>query len=365
LNDEQVASASLNADLYDPVAGTFSPAGANAYARLYHSNALLLPDATVLLLGGNPARGTYEQHMEIYSPAYLFDGSGNPVARPGITGVSPAAFSYGNTFQIQTPNAADIAQVVLVRPGAPTHAFDMEQRLVELTFTAGAGVLTATAPPNGNIAPPGYYMVFLLNSSGVPSMATFVRVSTGPPNQAPTASIDTPAANVTINPGDTVSFSGSGTDPEGPIASYAWTFPGSSPASSTSAAPGNVTYSTPGTYTATFKVTDNGGLTSPTQTRTITVADFSVSATPASVPVVAGSNADYTATVTPGSGFTDRGLPNHGPAVRFNTYSPRHPSSRPVRRGCRYRRLAPRPRERKPDRSRRAEGSRARPGFAS
>ncbi len=304
LNDEQVASASLNADLYDPVAGTFSPAGANAYARLYHSNALLLPDATVLLLGGNPARGTYEQHMEIYSPAYLFDGSGNPAGRPGITGVSPAAFSYGNTFQIQTPNAADIAQVVLVRPGAPTHAFDMEQRLVELTFTTGAGVLTATAPPNGNIAPPGYYMVFLLNSSGVPSVATFVRVSTGPPNQAPTASIDTPAANVTINPGDTVSFSGSGTDPEGPIASYAWTFPGGSPASSTSAAPGSVTYSTPGTYTATFKVTDNGGLTSPTQTRTITVADFSVSATPASVPVVAGSNADYTATVTPGSGFT-------------------------------------------------------------
>ena len=304
LNDEQVASASLNADLYDPVAGTFSSAGANAYARLYHSNALLLPDATVLLLGGNPARGTYEQHMEIYSPAYLFDGSGNLASRPGITGVSPAAFSYGNTFQIQTPNAADITQVVLVRPGAPTHAFDMEQRLVELTFTAGAGVLTATAPPNGNIAPPGYYMVFLLNSSGVPSVATFVRVSTGPPNQAPTASIDTPAANVTINPGDTVSFSGSGTDPEGPIASYAWTFPGGSPASSASAAPGSVTYSTPGTYTATFKVTDNGGLTSPTQTRTTTVADFSVSATPASVPVVAGSNADYTATVTPGSGFT-------------------------------------------------------------
>src|SRR4029079_19073661 len=106
-------------------------------------------------------------------------------------------------------------------------------------------------------------MLFLLNSSGVPSAATFVRVTTGPPNQAPTASIDSPAGNVTINPGDTVSFSGSGTDPEGPITSYAWTFPGGSPGSSTSAAPGNVAYSTPGTYTATFKVTDTGGLTSP------------------------------------------------------------------------------------------------------
>ena len=79
---------------------------------------------------------------------------------------------YGGTFDIQSPNAANIGSVVLVRPGAPTHAFDMEQRLIELTFTTGAGVLTATAPPDGNIAPPGYYMLFLLNSSGVPSVAT-------------------------------------------------------------------------------------------------------------------------------------------------------------------------------------------------
>src|SRR4029077_7935948 len=157
MNDEDTGTASLNADLYDPATNTFSSAGQNAFARLYHSNSLLLPDGTVLFIGGNPARGTYEQHMEIYSPAYLFNPDGTLAARPAITGVSSSGIGYGSTFQVQTPNAANISSVVLVRPGAPTHAFDMEQRLVAMNFTVGNGVLNVTAPPSGNIAPPGYY----------------------------------------------------------------------------------------------------------------------------------------------------------------------------------------------------------------
>ena len=73
VNDEDAGTASLNADLYDPATNTFSSAGANLFARLYHSAALLLPDATVLLIGGNPQRGNFERRLEIYSPAYLFD----------------------------------------------------------------------------------------------------------------------------------------------------------------------------------------------------------------------------------------------------------------------------------------------------
>jgi hypothetical protein len=176
LNDEDATTASLNADLYDPDTNTFGPAGANTYPRLYHSNALLLPDATVLLIGGNPERGTYEPHMEIYSPAYLFNVNGGLALRPAITGVPAGAIEYGTTFQVQTPIAADIASVVLVRPGAPTHAFDMDQRLVGLSHTAGVGVLNVVAPPNGNIAPPGYYMLFILNSAGVPSVSRFVQL---------------------------------------------------------------------------------------------------------------------------------------------------------------------------------------------
>ena len=302
LNDEDAATASLNADLYDPATNTFSSAGANVFPRLYHSGSLLLPDATVALVGGNPTRGSYEQHIEIYSPAYLFNLNGTPALRPSITAVTPPTFGYGASFQVQTPDAANISSVVLARPGAQTHAFDMDQRLVGLSYSVGAGVLNVTAPPNGSIAPPGYYMLFILNSAGVPSVASFVRVTAG--NQAPTATITSPASNVTINPGGSVAFSGTGSDVDGTITGYSWTFPGGSPASSSQANAGNVTYSTPGTYTASFTVTDNGGLTSAPATRTVTVTDFSLSATPGSQTVLPGGSTTYTATVTPGPGFT-------------------------------------------------------------
>ncbi len=176
VNDESSSSKSLNADMYDPIANTMSSAGANVYARLYHSVALLLPDATVWLAGGNPSRGTYETHMEIYQPPYLFQSNGSLATRPTISS-APTTISYGNPFTVQTPDAANISAAVLIRNGTVTHAFGMDQRMVGLSFTAGSGSLTVTAPPNGNIAPPGYYMLFLLNSSGVPSIAKFVQIS--------------------------------------------------------------------------------------------------------------------------------------------------------------------------------------------
>ena len=176
LDDEDTATASLNADLYDPATNTFSSAGQNAYPRLYHSVSLLLPDATVWFAGGNPTRGSYEDHMEIYKPAYLFNSNGTLATRPTISS-APSNIYYGTPFTVQTPNAASIASVVLMRDGAVTHAFNMDQRMVGMSFTAGNGSLTVTAPPNGNIAPPGYYMLFLLNNSGVPSLAAFVQLA--------------------------------------------------------------------------------------------------------------------------------------------------------------------------------------------
>jgi PKD repeat protein len=304
LNDEDALTASLNADLYDPVTNTFSSAGQNAYPRLYHSSALLLPDATVLVAGGNPQRGSYEKRMEIYSPAYLFDLNGAPAVRPTITGLTAGTVGYDTSFQVQTPDAAEIASVVLVRPGATTHSINMEQRLVALAYTASAGSLTVTAPPNGNIAPPGYYMLFVLNGAGVPSVARFVRLAPGAPNQAPVATITSPASDVAVNPGGVVTFAGSSSDADGSVSSYAWSFPGGSPGSSTQASPGNVTYSTPGGYTASLTVTDDKGLASQAATRTVTVSDFSISATPSSQAILPGGSASFTATLTPFAGFT-------------------------------------------------------------
>jgi galactose oxidase-like protein/glyoxal oxidase-like protein/PKD domain-containing protein len=310
VNDEDNNTASLAADLYTPNAnlinGAFSPAGAESFPRLYHSVSLLLPDATVWVAGGNPARGAYESQMEIYTPQYLLNADGTPATRPTISNVSSPVIGYNAAFQIQTPDAANISQIVLMRNGAATHAFDMDQRYVGLNFIAGSGILNVTGPPNGNIAPPGYYMLFLLNRSGVPSVASMVQLSHAANDIPPSGTITSPASNVTITAGQSVNYSGTGSDTDGTISAYSWSFPGGSPNSSTLANPGNVIYSTPGTYTTTFTVTDNVGLTDPTPpTRTITVQpDFSLSASPSTRTIVQDGGTSYTATVTPGTGFS-------------------------------------------------------------
>src|SRR5438445_5442854 len=99
-----------------------------------------------------------------------------------------------------------------------------------------------------------------------------VQLSSAPGDLPPVGTITSPASNVTITAGQSVTYSGTGSDPDGTISAYSWSFPGGSPSSSNLANPGAVTYSTPGTYVTTFTVTDNAGLTDPNPpTRTITV----------------------------------------------------------------------------------------------
>ena len=174
--DEDPATGSLEAQLYHPGANSFTSASSMAYARVYHSNTLLLPDGKVLAVGGNPQRTVFEPHVEIYSPPYLFNSDGTLATRPAISSIAPATIGYGASLQVHTPDAANIKSVVLIRAGAVTHSFDMEQRLVGLNFTTAAGVLTVKAPANGNLAPPGYYLLFIVNDKGVPSVGKFVHV---------------------------------------------------------------------------------------------------------------------------------------------------------------------------------------------
>jgi hypothetical protein len=174
--DEDISTAVLRAELYDPATNTFAPAGSMEFARVYHSNTLLLPDGRVLAVGGNPERKVYEPHIEIYYPPYLFNSNGTPAKRPAIASVTPSTITYGGAFQVRSADAESIRSVVLIRPGAVTHAFDMEQRLVGLTYTTSSGYLNVTAPANGNLAPPGYYLLFIINGSGVPSVGKFVQL---------------------------------------------------------------------------------------------------------------------------------------------------------------------------------------------
>jgi len=307
LNDEDLGSVSLTADLFNVNSDTItqSSAGSNAFARLYHSVELLLPDATVLVAGGNPVRGDYEPHMEIYTPPYLFNSDGTPATRPTITSVTTGIVGYGSTFQVSSPDAASILSVVMMRLGSVTHAFDMDQRMVGLNFTAQGTTLTLTSPPNGNIAPPGYYLLFILNSSGVPSVAKFVQISMDPTNAPPTGTITSPSSDITVGVNDPVSFAGTGSDPSGTITAYSWVFPDGTPSVSSSATPGIVTFSSKGKFRTSLTVTDSFGLTDPSpETRTITVVpSFSLSASPSSQSVNAGDSTSYSVVATPNSGF--------------------------------------------------------------
>jgi galactose oxidase len=158
------------AELWNPATGTWTVLASNAVVRVLHSSALLLPDGRVLLAGGGEAVGaTDHRDGELFSPPYLFKG-----ARPRISS-APATTFYGQSFTVSTPDAASITKVAWVRLGSVTHAFDQNQRYVPLAFTrTSTGV--AVTPAGRNSAPPGHYMLFLLNTAGVPSIAKIQRV---------------------------------------------------------------------------------------------------------------------------------------------------------------------------------------------
>ena len=160
----------VQAELWSPESESWTTMAPAQNPRIYHSTAVLLPDARVAVSGsGNIAGGTDQTNLEIYSPPYLFKGP-----RPTITS-APSLAKYGNSFFVQTPDGADIRSVNLIRPGAATHSFDQDQRFVPVTFNVVSGGIQVNAPSNPNLLPPGHYMLFLVSNAGVPSVAKFVR----------------------------------------------------------------------------------------------------------------------------------------------------------------------------------------------
>lgn len=154
--------------LYNPATNAWSEMDEAPRARQYHSHAILLPTGEVMSCGWT------SNVIDIFSPPYLFKG-----ARPVIDSV-PGLVHHGQTFTIDTAQASEITKVVLVRPMAPTHNTDTEQRVIQLIFNpTGANTLSATAPNGWHphaTAPRGYYMLFIINSNGVPSEAKFIQL---------------------------------------------------------------------------------------------------------------------------------------------------------------------------------------------
>jgi len=158
----------LQAEVWSPTTEQWTTLATMVTPRLYHSTALLLPDGRVLTAGGGRF-GVDQLSAEIFSPPYLFKGP-----RPTITS-APSTLQYGTSFSVETPNGSSIAKVSLLRLGAVTHAFNFDQRFLQLTFQQAGGGLSVQAPADANLAPPGYYMLFIVDTNGVPSVTTIVQ----------------------------------------------------------------------------------------------------------------------------------------------------------------------------------------------
>ena len=170
--DESREDAVTTAEIYDPATNTLRLAASASVRRLYHSVALLLPDGRVITAGSNPGRGDDELRLELYHPPYLFKGP-----RPFVES-TPRTWTYGSTVSVHTPQADSIHWAHIMRPMAVTHSDDSSQRLVDLPIEHhDLCHLRLRVTDNPNLAPPGWYLLFLCDRSGVPSVGEWVRLA--------------------------------------------------------------------------------------------------------------------------------------------------------------------------------------------
>jgi len=153
-------------DPQNPDKGWKACPGTN-FHRLYHSSMVLLGDGSVLLGGDDNGVDPCER----YYPEYF------QWPRPEITDAPPSV-GYAVPFIAESPQASQIVEAVLVRPGAVTHSFDMSQRSIECVINSIAGNdIEVQSPPDATVAPPGFYLLFLLDGDRVPSPGRWIRLT--------------------------------------------------------------------------------------------------------------------------------------------------------------------------------------------
>ncbi|RVU85979.1 DUF1929 domain-containing protein [Leucothrix sargassi] len=192
--------ASYRPEIWDPSTEQWSlmSESISRKMRLYHSVAILLKDGRILVAGGGAPGPEDNKDGEIFSPPYLFDENGL-APRPTISS-APEEAPYGAEISVSHPTSDTITRVSLVKTGAVTHAFNMEQRFIEADFTNTSSGIRVKIPDSANVATPGYYLMFLINDKGVPSEGHIIRISdTAVYNESPYPVAIVDSASVTAN----------------------------------------------------------------------------------------------------------------------------------------------------------------------
>ncbi|MBW8828588.1 MAG: DUF1929 domain-containing protein, partial [Burkholderiales bacterium] len=315
---------SFTAEIWNPVNEQWLLGASAAKARGYHSTAVLLPDAAVLVAGTgarNPDNPTVNQlNAEIYYPPYFFAANGVRASRP-IIASAPDWVDIGKVIGVSVANAASVSRVTLVKTSATTHSFNMDQRFLELTFAANGLDLSVQMPAHARDATPGHYMLFVFNESGVPSVAKIVRMGIASvPDPAVVPTLATPPTQVS-NVGASATLALIASDPNGDPLTYSATglppglslYPTSGVISGTPTSAGN--------YSVTATVTDGVNLASANFLWTINAVNGVVitSLQPAA-NTLAGTSASFTASTQGGTNVIYRW--NFGDGTGDTPWSP-------------------------------------------
>jgi Domain of unknown function (DUF1929) len=164
------------AQIWDPGTRAWTAGATAAKPRLYHSNSMLLPDATVLTGGGGAPGPVNNLNSEIYYPPYLYATNGTPAVRPVISATASKLLNPGDTVNITVGPTDIISRLTFVRTGSATHSNNSDQRFIALSFAQEGENVTAVLPRDTTTLVPGFYMLFAFNDAGVPSVAKIFNV---------------------------------------------------------------------------------------------------------------------------------------------------------------------------------------------
>lgn len=172
----KLTGVAYQAQIWNPATGLWTAGASATKPRLYHSTALLLPDATVLTAGGGAPGPAKNLNAEIYYPPYLYTSAGTAAVRPSIIANASGALSPGGTIDITVGPTDIISRLTFVRTGSATHSTNSDQRFIDLAFSQEGQNVTAVLSTDTTTLVPGFYMLFAFNDAGVPSVASIINV---------------------------------------------------------------------------------------------------------------------------------------------------------------------------------------------